>query len=232
MPKNNPERLALAQAAYDTGRYSAAARLWAEALESDRKIADDRRLQHRYNAACAAALAGCGKTRDIPAPDEPAPQTAPSAPGSMLNCPFGPSSSHPPSPKSAAAIAQTLEHWRVDSDLAGVREPDAIDALPEPERADSRRALEERRGSSRPCQLQIIFADRVKHIQRQDGAIQCSHAVEHAAGNAPHVAGTEQPGHAADRELEPALEQDAHLFVGMGVLGDDGVRARSGRPRA
>ncbi|CAN5916676.1 hypothetical protein BH23PLA1_BH23PLA1_33860 [soil metagenome] len=29
-----------------------------------------------------------------------------------------------------------MSHWQQDSDLAGVREPDALAALPEPERAE------------------------------------------------------------------------------------------------
>ena len=58
--------------AYDTKRYAAAARLWAEALEADPTLADDRRAQHRYNAACAAALAAAGQGEDDPKPDDAA----------------------------------------------------------------------------------------------------------------------------------------------------------------
>ena len=70
-PKDNAERLALAQRAYDTKRFAVAARLWAEALDSDPKLAADRQAQHRYNAACAAALAAAGQGKDEPAPDVP-----------------------------------------------------------------------------------------------------------------------------------------------------------------
>ena len=58
-PKDVAERLALAQMCYDTKRHAAAARFWAEALAADPKLGDDRQAGHRYNAACAAALAGC-----------------------------------------------------------------------------------------------------------------------------------------------------------------------------
>ena len=44
---------------YDTKHHAAAARFWAEALAADPKLGDDRQAGHRYNAACAAALAGC-----------------------------------------------------------------------------------------------------------------------------------------------------------------------------
>ena len=60
-PKDNAERLHLAQRAYDKALHATAARLWAEALAADPKLGDDRQAQHRYNAACAAALAGCGQ---------------------------------------------------------------------------------------------------------------------------------------------------------------------------
>jgi hypothetical protein len=137
VPKNNPERLALAQRAYDTGRHSAAARLWAEAFESDRTLADNRQAQHRYNAACAAALAGCGKTQDNPAPDEAARAKLRAQARAWLDAelPVWTKLLASAKPQQRAAIAEALEHWQVDSDLAGVREPEAIDALPEPERA-------------------------------------------------------------------------------------------------
>src|SRR5262249_50925331 len=44
--------------------YATAARFYAEAFDRDPKLADDLRNQHRYNAACAAALAGCGQGKD------------------------------------------------------------------------------------------------------------------------------------------------------------------------
>ncbi len=137
VPRNNPERLALAQRAYDTGRHSAAARLWAEAFESDRELAANRQAQHRYNAACAAALAGCDRTRDDPAPDEAARAKLRAQARAWLDAelPVWTGLLASAKPKDRAAIVGTLGHWQVDRDLAGVREPEAIDALPEPERA-------------------------------------------------------------------------------------------------
>ena len=44
---------------YDRALHAHAARMWAEALATDPKLGDDRQAQPRYNAACAAALAGC-----------------------------------------------------------------------------------------------------------------------------------------------------------------------------
>ena len=66
--KDSAERLALAQRAYDTRRYTVAAKLWGETLDSDPKLVEDRQTQYRYNAACAAALAATGKGKDASAP--------------------------------------------------------------------------------------------------------------------------------------------------------------------
>jgi serine/threonine-protein kinase len=65
-PKDPEERLAFAALCYDTGRYAAAARLLAEAFEVQPAFAKDVKVGHRYDAARAAALAGCGKGRDTP----------------------------------------------------------------------------------------------------------------------------------------------------------------------
>src|SRR5262249_28248061 len=43
----------------------------------------------------------------------------------------------------------------------------------------------------------------------------------HTAGDAPEVARPEDPGDAPDRELQPAFQQDAHLLMGVGVVGDN-----------
>jgi hypothetical protein len=135
-PRDNSERLALAQRAYDTARHAAAARLWAEALERDPKLADDRQAGHRYNAACAAALAGSGKGKDDPARDEAARTRLRNQARDWLDAELAVWSKllESANPEQRAAIAQTLKHWQDDTDLAGVREPKMIDALSEPER--------------------------------------------------------------------------------------------------
>src|SRR5262249_30063659 len=126
-PGDNAERLALAQRAYDTRRYATAAGLWAAALDSDSKLAEDRQAQHRYNAACAAALAATGRGQDEPAPDA-ATKTGlrQQALGWLKGELAAWESQQEKGPAQARAIvAQTLQHWRQDPDLAGVRDPGA-----------------------------------------------------------------------------------------------------------
>ena len=69
-PADNAERMAFAEIAYDRKSFTTAARLWAEILAADPKLGDDLRAGHRYNAACAAALAAAGQGIDEPEPDE------------------------------------------------------------------------------------------------------------------------------------------------------------------
>jgi len=136
--KDNPERLALAQRAYDTQRYALAARLWNEAIGTDPKLANDRQAQHRYNAACSASLAGCGQRKDHPSPDEAAKAKLRTQACDWLKAELAVWSrlaeSGPPQAK--AFIVQTLNHWKQDTDLAGIRDKNELAKLPEAERKE------------------------------------------------------------------------------------------------
>src|SRR5262249_20859143 len=48
-------------------RFAAASRFYCEAFAAQRTLAEDLGARHRYNAACAAALAGCGRGKDATA---------------------------------------------------------------------------------------------------------------------------------------------------------------------
>ena len=132
-PVNNTERLMLAQRAYDKKLHSAAAKLWADALEADPKISEDRTIQMRYNAACAAALAGSGQGKDSPTPDEPTKAKLREQARQWLRAELDTWSKLIDT--NPSAIVMPLEHWKVDSDLAGIRGDQSINALPENERA-------------------------------------------------------------------------------------------------
>ena len=137
-PADNAERLALASIFYATKRHAAAARRWAEAFEADPKLADDLPAARRYDAACAAALAGCGRGKDDPPPDESA---RAELRGRALDWLRADLALHRKQlDTDAAACRRALDHWRMDPDLAGVRDVAALAALPEAER-DEWRAL-------------------------------------------------------------------------------------------
>jgi serine/threonine-protein kinase len=135
-PRDVAERLAFAQMAYDAKRYAAAARLWSDALAADPKLGDDRRAGHRYNAACAAALAAAGEGDGEPTPDAAATAELRRKAVDWLRAELAAWSKVLDSgdPKARAAVAPKLRHWRQDPDLAGVRDGDALAALPEAER--------------------------------------------------------------------------------------------------
>src|SRR5207245_1053825 len=64
-PADAAERIGLAKLCQEYKKlYAAAERFYAEAFAAEPKLADDLRTQDRYNAACAAALAGCGQGED------------------------------------------------------------------------------------------------------------------------------------------------------------------------
>jgi serine/threonine-protein kinase len=141
-PADTSERLEFARLAYDRRLHAASARLYADALAADPKLADGRQPPHRYNAACSAARAGCGAGSDDPAPDDAARAALREQALGWLRAELaawsksvesGPTRGRP-------AVVQALRHWQADIDLAGVRDPDALARLPAEER-DAWRSL-------------------------------------------------------------------------------------------
>ena len=63
-PADAAETLEFAELCGIQGQLVAAARLYAEALAASPQPADDLHTEHRYRAACAAALVGCGRGGD------------------------------------------------------------------------------------------------------------------------------------------------------------------------
>ncbi len=137
-PRDAAEGLALAKMGYDKGLHAAASRLWAAALESDPKLAEDRRAPHRYDAACAAALAGCGRGKDDPAPDEAARAKLRAQALGWLRAELSAWKrvAMTVAPDNKESVAGALAHWKRDGDLAGVRDEAGLAKLPEAERAD------------------------------------------------------------------------------------------------
>ena len=134
-PKDNAERLRLAQRAYDKALHATAVRLWAEALAADPKLGDDRRAQHRYNAACAAALAGSGQGKDEPKPDDAARAKLRNQALDWLKAELSAWKrvSTLAAPGTKELVAKSLAHWKQDADLAGIRDEPELAKRPEDE---------------------------------------------------------------------------------------------------
>jgi tetratricopeptide (TPR) repeat protein len=114
----------------------AAVGFYAAAFASDPKLADDLKRPPRYDAACAAALAGCGLGKDDPPPNAAAKEKLRQQALDWLKAQLAayvkPLAGT--DPKAPALVRQQLQHWQQDSDLHGVRDPDALAKLPEAER--------------------------------------------------------------------------------------------------
>jgi serine/threonine-protein kinase len=136
-PGDNAERLTLAQMAYDTKQYPGAARLWSEAMELNPELADDRRVRHRYNAACSSALAAAGQGIDDPPPDDAAKTQLRQQARAWLNAELEAWTKllESATRDQRQVIAKTLQHWQTDPDLAGIRDAEAIAKLPKDERS-------------------------------------------------------------------------------------------------
>jgi len=91
--------------------------------------------QNRYNAACAAALAGSGQGKDDPPLDNAAKARCCKQAIDWLKADLAAWSKVSESGPSQArqSIPQTLQHWKADSDLAGIRDEAALARLPEDE---------------------------------------------------------------------------------------------------
>jgi hypothetical protein len=145
-PKDNLDRLQLAYRAYEKKLYAVSARLYRQALDADPKLADDRQSQHRYNAACAPALAATSGTSP---PDQKETSGRTEKPltdadrakfrnqaRTWLEAELATWTKLLASAKGEQrlTISKTLEHWQQDTDLASIRDEPAFAKLTENER--------------------------------------------------------------------------------------------------
>ncbi len=104
--------------------HGASARFWSEAFRLEPKLADDMNVQNRYNAACAAALAGSGQGKDDPPLDDAKKAHWRKQAIDWLKADLAARSkilaTGPPQAKQL--VTQTLQHWKADTDLAGLRD--------------------------------------------------------------------------------------------------------------
>jgi serine/threonine-protein kinase len=139
-PRDNDERLALLGVCQFEGRWSTAARLYAEAFEAEPKLAEGRYAQDHYEAARLAALAGSGRGEDETAAGDPerarwrrqARDWLRADLASMKKLLDG------NAPGSRQNLQSTLERWAADPDLAGLRDPAGLERLTPAERQECR----------------------------------------------------------------------------------------------
>jgi eukaryotic-like serine/threonine-protein kinase len=114
----------------------AAAKLYAEALEADRKLSAELRAGHLYDAARAAALAGAGQSLDAAKlnDNERARWRRQALDWLRAALAVWTKRAEAGTPAVCAAIYKGMQHWQMDPDLAGIREETALAKLPEAER--------------------------------------------------------------------------------------------------
>jgi serine/threonine-protein kinase len=141
-PADDAERVLLARACSYKGLQHAAARLSAEALAGTPALADDLAAGHRYNAACYAALAGCGRGADAAGLDDAARGRWRRQALDWLRAELAAWEQRLAGGRAGDRdrVRKTLRHWEQDPDFAGVRGDDALTGLPADERAAWRAA--------------------------------------------------------------------------------------------
>jgi serine/threonine-protein kinase len=135
-PADDAERLDLVKVCNLTRRYAAAARLHREVLESQPGLFGDRKAQHAYHAARAAAMAGTGKSEDDPPPDDAVQerlrrQALEWLQGELAAWTKVLESADAPT---RAQVVQALQRWKTTPQLAGVRDEAALAKLSDGER--------------------------------------------------------------------------------------------------
>jgi serine/threonine-protein kinase len=124
----------LAFALSQDGHPEAAARFYATAFELQPRLADGFNGNYRYNAACAAALAGAGQGTDAAMDGRARARLRGQALDWLrADLTLYARLAATRQAQACALVRQRLSHWQGDSDLAGVR-GSALDKLPAAER--------------------------------------------------------------------------------------------------
>jgi serine/threonine-protein kinase len=119
-------------------QFAAAARLYAEAFAAAPPLAEGLHTADRYHAACAAAVAGSGRGDDASKLSEAEPRRWRRQAREWLQADLtlwvkkletGPVADR-------VLMRKTLRQWRADPDLAGLREPSALETLSADERQE------------------------------------------------------------------------------------------------
>jgi serine/threonine-protein kinase len=136
-PADAAESLALAQLCQEPFKklFAASARFYAEAFARDAKLAAKMQQQHRYHAACAAALAGCGQGKGADKLDDKERARLREQALDWLKADLACWTKQADSdkPEERQTVQQTLKHWQTNADFTGVRGKDALAKLPQVE---------------------------------------------------------------------------------------------------
>jgi tetratricopeptide (TPR) repeat protein len=129
------ERIELARLCSLKHLNAAAFRFYEAAFAAEPQSADNPRTGHRYDAACAAALAGCGQGKDADKLDAKERDRLRRKALDWLRADldtWGRLLNKEPD-KARSVVVKQMRHWQADADFSGVRGPQALSQLPEAE---------------------------------------------------------------------------------------------------
>jgi tetratricopeptide (TPR) repeat protein len=137
-PTDNKERLALIGLCRARGLWRRAARLYAEAFAADPKLAEDLETGRRYDAACLAALAGCGQGKDNPPVDATAQARWRRQALAWLRADLEVASTRLEAgkPEDRQLAQDRLRRWQNDPCLAGLNDAKELEKVPAAEREE------------------------------------------------------------------------------------------------
>ena len=132
-PASAGEQIELARLCVLKKLDAAAARFYADAFARAPRLADE--PGDRYNASCSAALAGCGRSQDGIELDEAERAHWRAQARTWLRKELDRWRAAPTTEaREHQLVRRMLTHWKIDPDLAGLRDPDSIRGLPQAER--------------------------------------------------------------------------------------------------
>jgi serine/threonine-protein kinase len=140
-PAGAAEKLELARLCILKHLYAAAARWSAEAFTEKAALAEELSSQQRYNAACAAALAGSGRGKDAAQTDAPERARLRRQAVAWLRADLAlwGRQLDQGTRQARDLVRRTLVHWQSDLDLAGIRADVSLAKLPEAEQQACRK---------------------------------------------------------------------------------------------
>jgi tetratricopeptide (TPR) repeat protein len=140
-PSSPEQRINYGQVCKFKRLYHAATRFYEEAFAAKPELMEQTAPSHRYNAACYAALAVCGQGKDAERLPDKVIATLRRQALRWLRADLAHYAqlAQRNDPRAKGFVQQQLALWQQDADLASLRDPGALDRLPDDERAAWRR---------------------------------------------------------------------------------------------
>jgi serine/threonine-protein kinase len=137
-PQDNDERLALLGVCQFKNRTRSSACLYVDAFAAAPSLAHDLGARHRHNAARVAALAGCGRGEDADRLNEEERTRWRKQARQWLRADLAlwTKMLDSGSAKAPDLVKKMLPLWQAEPDLAGIRDPSAMDKMPADEREE------------------------------------------------------------------------------------------------